>query len=175
MSVAMLEEPELEEDIFDSGEEDDSGPVKSVYVGSFLEDVKSIAREYMQRFFNGRQMHCGGKIQDRVLWSERNISLVLNTNIEQGVQIAYAAMEEAEYLPTLQVASDSFVADDIKFIIRILKQCAKMKIPKEFAAGIMLLFLEYCEGIDIEAGFNRKPKIVEELEDDEEGFGFDLG
>jgi hypothetical protein len=64
--------------------------------------------------------------------------------------IGYASMEVSEYLP--ESFEDTIVGDDVKFMIRILNRCAKMGVPKEFAAGMMLLFLEFCEGVDVDAG-----------------------
>ena len=120
---------------------------ENLFAGVFLGDIQKLAKDYIGRFFINREMHCGGFIPDRLMYSDHNISMVLNTNVESGVKLAYAAMEEAELFP---VCVDSqLISDDVKLVISVYHQCAKLGIPKEFASGILLMYLEFCEGIGI--------------------------
>lgn len=105
------------------------------------------ARNVIASFFKDREMFCGGKILDKFLLNERNISLVLNTNIEVGVQRAYQALSEANHFPPC--VDMQLVPDDVRLVMSVLKQCAKSHIPKDNAAGILLLYLEFCEGVSV--------------------------
>ncbi len=134
---------ELEEDV----ELEDS--LVDFYTENFTEDVQFLVKVYLAKFFEGREMHCGGKIPACLLYSARNISLVLNTCLEKGIQKAYRAIEIAGSHMT-EAPNDSVVAEDVKLVIAAMRSCACKGIPQEWIPGIVLLYLEYCEGVEFE-------------------------
>lgn len=149
IAEAELDSGRVDEDYFEREDvsESEITDAAEAYTNVFLGDVNELSRQYIERFFADREMHCGGGIPDYLLFSKYNISLILNTNIENGVKRAYHAIAQAERFPPC--VDSGIVPDDVKLVMAILKQCAKVGIPKEFAAGVMLLHLEYCEGISI--------------------------
>lgn len=127
--------------------EEDCASEEDYLSGSeFVYDIKELARQHMINFFSTKEMYCGGPIPQKILLNNKNLSIVLNSNIEVTLPKIYSSIQSN----FTQLESDSgLVADDVKLVISILKQCSKVGVPKEFSVGIMALYLEYCEGLEI--------------------------
>ena len=121
-----------------------------VFAKDFSADVKALARQYVEQFFSNKMLHCGGKIPKSLLFSERRMSMVLNYDIVKGVQRAYKHLE-----PTLSFSNAKMLrqageaTDDIKLVNEVFDLLAKSGIPQQFAGGILCLYLEFIEGVDI--------------------------
>lgn len=99
-----------------------------------INDLKSLAKNYLNVFFkdvNAKEKPFGAD----VLHTERNISMVLNLNICEGMPLIYEAME-----------SKFDKRDDLVFVITELRRCSKLGLPKCFAAGMVGVYLEICKG-----------------------------
>lgn len=116
-------------------------------VGSeFVYDIKQLAKQYILNFFNGRQMYCGGIIPRKILLNPRYLSLVLNSSIDETLPLIYYSLKDSfEQLDE----NSGLVAEDVRLVISVLKQCSKFGIPKEFSVGILVIYLECCEGLDL--------------------------
>jgi len=124
-----------------------------------LEDINSVefllkqrfyeVRDYIVKFFKNKEMYCGGSIPDHILLTDNNIFMVLGTGLERAMQFAYAAIARAGSHSS-EVISESLVPDDVKFIISIIRAIERFRIPPEYIPGIILLYLEFCEGIVVE-------------------------
>ena len=112
----------------------------------FVESVKNAARNYLEAFFHNRDMYCGGPISPQVLYSKAAISTVMNTDSESGCRRAYAAMARDNF----KQGQKNKETEDILFVISIFKECAKLGIPKCFRPGVLLVYLELCEGIRVD-------------------------
>jgi hypothetical protein len=128
-------------------EEDIDNDLVEFYTSSFVPDVKMLVKGHLIDFFDGREMHCGGNIPQCLLCSEQNISMVLNTRLEKGIHRAYKGIALDGNIST-EAASDSLVPEDIKMVVSVMNAAAKRKIPPQYIPGIVLLYLEYCEGIE---------------------------
>lgn len=124
------------------------------FAQNFHHDVKLLAKFYMQQFFSDKTMHCGGKVPNFILFLERRISLVINYDISTGVQQAYKAMsqwsdayEEADENEDLAKSSNEAPAD-VKLVNETLSLLAQSGVPRQFAGGMLLLYLEFVEGIE---------------------------
>lgn len=111
----------------------------------FLRLVQNAVKDYLDAFFFNKDMHCGGPINARVLHSSNWVSTVMNTDSESGMGRAYAAMEREGFKQTMTNGD----TEDIWFMLGLLKECAKLGIPKCFRPGILLVHLELCEGISV--------------------------
>lgn len=138
--MQTMEEDLLEDDYYD----DDSA--ECPYKGEFLADVRERAIQCITSFFSEKEMHCGGPIPSRLLLTQRNISLVLNSSVEITLSKIYDSIEP--HFEQLDPES-GLVAEDVKLVISVLKQCSQAGIPKEFATGILVIYLECCEGLDL--------------------------
>lgn len=121
-----------------------------VFAKRFQGNVTALAKEYIVHFFCDKMMHCGGKIPKSLLLSEKRISMVLNYDIIKGVEGAYQVLE---YLATredkLMAKITGEVTSDIKLVNETLNLLARSCIPQQFAGGMLLLYLEFVEGVDI--------------------------
>lgn len=149
-------------DLFDQPEASDYSPEQEAdyspeqeaelrgFAKRFKGDAQTIVRGYIEKFFKGKMLHCGGKIPKSLLLSERRISLVLNYDIVRGVDRAYNCMEEFLTVEDKKIAqSCGEVTNDIKLVTETLKLLSKSSVPQQFAGGMLLLYLEFVEGIDI--------------------------
>jgi len=123
---------DLEDD--DSKSEDPQVP-EEYYSGAFVKDVEQFAREEMDRFFSKEELFCGGAIPKDMLNSQEYVTMVLNTDISHGVDAAYKVMQ-----------SES----DVAVVNKILEKLSKSGVPKEFAGGILLIYLELVKGVDVD-------------------------
>ena len=121
-----------------------------VFAQDFFGDVKSLAKQYMDQFFKDKMLHCGGKIPRSFLFAERRISMVMNYDIIKGVERAYKSLESVMTEKEIEQAKQSGEAtDDIKLVNETLNLLARSGIPQQFAGGMMCLYLEFIEGVDI--------------------------
>jgi len=95
-----------------------------------------ICKDLITLFFCDKQFTWGGPIPASKLHSNRNVRRVMNTTISEGVSKFYAAVWDE--WPNAQ-----------QRLVDVLNQCAKRHIPKQFAAGIMLMYFNLCEGVQI--------------------------
>ena len=105
----------------------------------FAEDIKNLAREYIGNFFKHEEMHLGGKIPNKIMYSSNYVDLVIDADIASGVLAIYDALEKYE------LEED----EEIKLVLEILNKCASRGIPKFFAAGVAVMYMEICKGVDV--------------------------
>ena len=116
----------------------------------FVEDAQALAREWIIKFFADKEMYCGGPISERILLSPHYIKLVLDTDISVGSEVAYIAMEvdnKGEFPIKL-----GGISDDVRWVIGFLGRCGVNRVPPCFIGGLMLMYLELCDGIRIPKG-----------------------
>ena len=107
---------------------------------------KKLAEDYIKAYFINRNLYSGGKIPKAVLSDKNYISVVLNTfSISYGIFKAHKMMgfDKVEVQPFKRKGT---ILPSSEMILTVLKACAKLSIPKCFAAGILLIHLELCEG-----------------------------
>jgi len=114
----------------------------------FQDDIKRFALYYTNLFFKNKKDYLGYDIDQDFL--ESYISIVLDFDICDGMEIIY---------DTIFRNSEKFKKDikfgrpyhgDIKYVLSLLNECAKLGIPKCFASGIIIIFLKACKGCKVE-------------------------
>lgn len=111
--------------------------------GSYYDDIKALAKHYINGFFKDKSFWCGGPIPQKMLNDPKYIDYMLNLDICNGMDCIYNTLGSD---PTLD-ASDN----DIKHVIGLFNTCARAGIPKQFSVGIILMYLELCEGCKLAA------------------------
>ena len=102
----------------------------------------SDARQCIEKFFAEREMHYGGPIPKKMLHSQRYLEF-LKLDISSAVNKIYDSVEvESDF-------DETSISNETKLIIAILDECAMMNIPKQYAGGITIAFLELCQGARI--------------------------
>jgi hypothetical protein len=124
-------------------EENESG-VNAEHV---VDDTKWLAKYYIEMYFRDKAMYCGGPIPKHMLYTDRYISAVLNLNVCNGMDIIYNAVgvnytdEQMRHFER-----QGQLPDDVKYVIYMFRELARAGIPKQFAVGILFIYLELCEG-----------------------------
>lgn len=117
---------------------------------SILKQSRLLAIDWIDLFFYNKPMHCGGPISAGFLHAPAYVERVLNTEISIATQLVYIAMEienGAPYLPKL-----GGISDDVQWVIVFLRHCESLEVPPCFIGGLMLMYIELCEGMPIPNG-----------------------
>lgn len=79
------------------------------------------------------------------LGDKRYIGLCVDSNICDAVDSAYKVMLSKGVLQS--TCGDGTIGEDVRFVIRLLKEIRSKCVPQEFSAGIFLMHLEILEGL----------------------------
>jgi hypothetical protein len=105
----------------------------------YLTLVRAEVRLHLQNFFADKSYHFGGPIDQRHLTNESHVNLILSTPFCDGVDQCYAVMPRPN--------DPNF--DEVKALLELLNDVKGRHIPKEFQAGVMLLYYKLCKGMKI--------------------------
>ena len=125
-------------EIYDDNEEHDDGSLT-------IKDFKDLARQYIKLFFKNKVDEHGFEIDTDDLLTDRNISLVLNLNICEGMSIIYDALK-----CNTEQKRKGKIPEDVEIALKLLNECSKMSMPKPFAAGLIAIYVEVCKGCKLE-------------------------
>jgi hypothetical protein len=116
----------------------------------------SMAKRYIATFFENKSCYIGGPINfynpngTMYIFSEKNIDLVCYLTCEDSLEIAYSAMNDKinnlwreRYLRTINTIGNY----ESRKYMDFCKECVGLKIPKKFASGLFIIYLEFCEGL----------------------------
>lgn len=110
----------------------------SVKDSKFIQQLRATATENISAFFEGKEWFCGGPIPKKQLFSRKSLDIVIGTEFCLGIDLIY---ETLAGFTKLQENNR-----DIRFVIKLLTETKKNSVPKDFQAGIILLFLHFCKG-----------------------------
>lgn len=116
------------------------------FVDDFMVSLRVIAKESLRKFFQGKEMHYGAKISENFITSNYAVEVLMTSDLQEAVVEVYAAMKRARYK---QRRMQNGMIEAQMWVLGVLKKCAKLKIPKVFRAGILLLYIELCHGIKV--------------------------
>lgn len=116
-------------------------------VSVFLGQIRCLARHYMHRFFRSEGVPA---VDPDCLTDDHYIDLVLDLEVEQGVPILYKALG-VRYSSEERSEFKKFgtIPRDVQQVIDLYDWCASLGVPKCFASGILIMYLELCEGHDL--------------------------
>jgi hypothetical protein len=112
----------------------------------YIDDMKDLVAYYVAVFFKNKSHFRGGSISDTILYSTEHVDLVLNLDICRGADLIYKTMGTNNQVDKLAERNGQ-LPSDVKKVISLLNECALLGIPKCFASGIIMLYLELCEGL----------------------------
>lgn len=108
-------------------------------------DVEMLAKYYIDLYFRDKELPKG--VTKKLLHSKKYTSMVLNLDICTGIDSIYKLVgveytnEQMRYFER-----QGQLPDDVKYVISMLHDCSKRGIPKQFAVGVIVMYLELCEG-----------------------------
>ena len=118
------------------------------FTEQFADKVRELAVYYIDKFFSDKKLCSGGKIPKYMLHCPKRISMVMNYDIIKGVDHAYRALSDMvtpEEESRASITGES--TQDIKLVTETLGFLARSGVPQQFAGGMMILYLEFCEGV----------------------------
>ena len=141
-------EDDFEGEPFDFIEEKSEPEAKpQVWSSYFVDELKYQAKKFIKTFFFGKQWYCGGLIDPDVITSEHYVELVLNTELETGIQMVYDHWHTAVGSVSRKKNSGEVPAD-VEAMLEVQRQCNALGIPKAFRGGITMMYFEFCQGFD---------------------------
>ena len=118
------------------------------FLKNFTGDINKLISEYIIKFFVDKEMHYGGPIPVKMLLIEDYIRIVARHDIAASVDKAYFFLSKSGKYDGV-FKNENFVEDDVGLVLKILDKMRVSGIPKCFRGGILLMYLEFCEGIEI--------------------------
>jgi hypothetical protein len=111
-------------------------------------DSAASAKRHIDKFFADKVMYCGGAIPKRLLHDPDRVYKAVNYNILKGVSHSYAALRhtitDAERQEARRLGDST---SDVKLVNETLKLLARAGMPRQFAGGMLLMYLELVEGV----------------------------
>ena len=117
------------------------------FLASFTGDLNQFVSECIVNFFQKKEMYYGGPISEKMILTDHYINTVARSSFCQDVDRAYLALSKSGI--QTEAENENLVSDDIRLVIQVLDDCVINRIPKCFRGGIVLMYLEICEGIEI--------------------------
>lgn len=117
----------------------------------FLLDANYLASNYIKSFFDNKKDKHGGEISSDLLNCKKRVSVVLNTNIIDSLKRVYSVLGNYIKITEEDISfakKTGDVTQEIKLVNETLKSLYEFGIPQQFAGGMIILYLEFCEGID---------------------------
>jgi hypothetical protein len=115
--------------------------------GEFAPDFKKLAEEALETFFRNQSWYCGGPIPESEVQSDFSLKMVLRTKLDDNWQsIVHKAVEQ---LPEDPAYDDNTVPYSIHRLLSVLEELRSTGIAHDFHPGLALLYLKFCEGIQI--------------------------
>ena len=113
----------------------------------FKSRLIKLVKSYVDSFFFEKEMHCGGPINPMMLYTNKSLSKVINTSIEVGIPRVYYFLKCKKF----GLKNRNGLTGDVRLVLKLINECMELQIPKCFQAGIILLYIELCMGIDTES------------------------
>lgn len=79
------------------------------------------------------------------LLDKRYIDFCIESNICDAVDAAYDAMRARGIMQSS--CGDGTIGEDVRFVVRLLRDIRLKCVPQEFSAGMLLMHLEILEGL----------------------------
>jgi hypothetical protein len=117
------------------------------FLANFEGDLNEFVSDCILRFFADKKMHIGGPINKKLLLTENYIRIVTNNNICRCILCAYNTLDKCDKIT--HTIPGGQTSEDTRLVIKTLEKCAAKNIPKVFSGGLMLMYLEFCEGLSI--------------------------
>jgi hypothetical protein len=113
----------------------------------FAKDINVLVEHYIQRFFLDKLTMDGEPVSLEAMLKPSYVEAVPNLDICGGIDYIYSAVGVAYSKEEMRAfESKGHLPDDVQYVVGLYQQCAKMGIPKCFATGIIIMYLELCKG-----------------------------
>lgn len=136
MATELLEEYSIEEESESSKE-----------LKFFAKDIAVLVQHYIQRFFLDKLTLDGEPVSLEVMLNPSYVERVPDLDICGGMDYIYGAVGVDYTKEQMRVfEKKGRLPDDVQYVVSLYQQCSKLGIPKCFATGIIIMYLELCKG-----------------------------
>ena len=147
-------EEELIDDTCTVDEFDDEYSDAEWHIINTMKEMDEQAKNCILNFFRGKQWCCGGDIPEHELISQDKIDILEQLDLVDAVGFfydftSYELSKNPEFMLNgyqLSINPDY----DIEVAKLILEECSSVKIPKNRAGGILLMYLDLIVGVKID-------------------------
>lgn len=157
---------EIDSEIDDEFDFEDEEYDDSLEPHVIIPNIVRSKKDLVAKFFSGKEMYCGGSIPEYLLFSDRYITDALSIPVGDAISLVYRAMgtfvdidEEEPSDESLkrffsiqaldEMEDDHSEPADIKKVLHALSLCSSEGVPKQHAGGLLIMYMELCEGIRI--------------------------
>ena len=141
MSYAALDDHVAKERLANGGPVPFKGDRKA-----FVKRLQLEACVSMKRFFTNKKFHAGGYIPSSYLLSQQHINRVVSTPFVDGIDLCYKLFRQSKIPPPIGYDYDTLGDWDVYFIVHLLGETQKCRIPTYLQAGVMVLYFKVCHG-----------------------------
>lgn len=136
------DDADLDQGDFASDEESASAPHDNPILSIYRPDQEIDARKHLERFFAGKKLPNGRSVPTSMTHTDENFTLLLEGEFVDRVDEIYKELGTFEHGDPDQ---GGLVSEDVRFVLETLKDCASLKIPKNLAPGIVLIYVRICQ------------------------------
>lgn len=108
---------------------------------NFIEEIKEIIKDNIRLFFADKKYYIGGPIPEHYFTSEKYIDIVSFTSISEA-----ALTVHAHFIGRKPKFKTKILDFPTELIISVINECHILGIKPPFCPGIILMYLEICEG-----------------------------
>jgi hypothetical protein len=137
----------------DTDDETDDITLEPIAITENTEFWNDTAIFCMEAYFYNKSFHCGGPIPNKMLFSEKYITLVrdsIRTSSEGFGKVVEAIHELLmTHSPLRNDVVDTQKPWHVALVIKMFKDVHAYRVPREFVAPLVLLNLHFCKGYKI--------------------------
>lgn len=115
-----------------------------------IDVVDSIVKESIFNYFDGKSYSYGGPISAKALLTQENID-VLKRDFCESLDSVYNTLKDC--FP--EKRGSTRFEWDVQYVLDILSECRRLRIPKEHHGGMVILHMRYCKGYKEIPRFNQ--------------------
>lgn len=116
--------------------------------GVHADDVKDSAVQCIRRFFCGRKSLDGRDVCLKELITDENVKRVLRTQFDDQT-FDHIHNHCLPTIPKSRKYHDPTLTWEVHCLLRLLGRMRKLRIPKEFQPGLLLLYFKHCRSLEI--------------------------
>ena len=120
--------------------------VEEKEVSIYRPDEEIEVKMFLSRFFKDKQLFDGSSIPDEMLYDKENLDILIDIEFTDQMDMIYREMGTSQCGDRDQGGNISW---DVRFVLNHLKECSGLKIPRKYAAGIILIFVKLCRTYNI--------------------------
>lgn len=112
---------------------------------AFMKRLQTETWVSIRRYFADKKFHAGGPIPSSHLFNQQNFARVVSTPFNEGIDLCYELFNRCSIEPP--VGFDHEAIDwDVYYILNLLADAQRCRVPPHLQAGIMVLYFKICQG-----------------------------